>query len=51
MITILIILLILILVGALPGWGYHAYGWGPSGIVGIIVIILLVLLLTGHVHI
>lgn len=47
--TILLIILILLLVGALPTWPYSA-GWGyyPSGIVTILVIILLVLLLTGR---
>lgn len=48
MTTILIILLVLLVVGAAPGLGYHSYGWGPSGIVGILLIVLLVLLLTGR---
>ena len=38
--TILIILLILLLVGALPRWGYSSgWGYGPSGILGIILIV------------
>ncbi|MFO1397025.1 MAG: DUF3309 family protein [Burkholderiales bacterium] len=47
--TILLIILILILVGALPSWPYSR-GWGyyPSGIVGIIVVVLIVLLLMGR---
>ena len=47
--TILLIVLILILVGALPTWP-HSKGWGygPSGIAGVIVIVLLILLLTGR---
>lgn len=47
--TILLIVLILILVGALPSWPYSG-GWGyyPSGIVGLIVIVLIVLLLMGR---
>lgn len=47
--TILIVLLILFLVGALPTWP-HSAGWGyyPSGGLGIIVIVLIVLLLTGR---
>lgn len=47
--TILLIVLILVLVGALPTWP-HSQGWGyfPSGIVGIIVVVLIVLLLTGR---
>jgi hypothetical protein len=47
--TILLIILILILIGALPTWG-HSRSWGymPSGVVGVIVIILIVLVLTGR---
>jgi hypothetical protein len=47
--TILLILLILILVGALPTWPYSS-GWGyyPSGGLGIVLIIVIVLLLTGR---
>ena len=48
--TILLIVLILILVGALPTWP-HSRGWGyyPSGGVGLILVILVVLLVTGRV--
>lgn len=47
--TILIIILILALIGALPRWGYSSgWGYGPSGIVGLIVIILVILLLMGR---
>ena len=45
---LLLIVLILLLVGALPNFGYHSYGYAPSGLVGVVVIILLVLLLTGR---
>ena len=47
--TILLILLILVLIGALPTWG-HSRSWGymPSGGVGLIVIVLLILVLTGR---
>jgi len=48
--TILIILLILMLIGAVPRWGYSSgWGYGPSGIVGILLIVVLVLALTGRV--
>ncbi len=48
--TLLIIILILILVGAFPAWPYsRGWGYGPSGIVGILVIVLVILLLTGRV--
>ncbi len=48
--TILIIILILALVGAVPAWP-HARGWGygPSGIVGVLLVILLILVLTGRI--
>jgi len=47
--TILIILLILILVGALPTWPYSS-GWGyyPSGGSGLVLLIVIILLLTGR---
>jgi hypothetical protein len=50
MMTILLIILILMLIGALPTWGYSR-GWGPypSGGLGLIVIILLILVLMGRV--
>ena len=48
--TILLIILILLLLGALPTWPYSA-GWGyyPSGGVGLLVIILIVLLVSGRI--
>ncbi len=47
--TILLIVLVLILIGALPTWPYSG-GWGyyPSGGVGLIVLVLVVLLLMGR---
>jgi hypothetical protein len=47
--TILIIILILILIGALPTWPYSS-GWGyfPSGGLGLILLIVLILVLTGR---
>jgi len=48
--TILIILLILLLVGALPAWSYST-GWGyyPGGGIGLILIIVLLLVLVGRI--
>ena len=48
--TILLIVLILILIGALPSWPYSR-GWGyyPSGGAGIVVIVLVILLLMGRI--
>jgi hypothetical protein len=47
--TLLIIVLVLLAIGALPRWPYSS-GWGyyPSGILGVILVVLLVLLLTGR---
>jgi hypothetical protein len=47
--TILLIILVLLLIGALPRWGYSS-GWGyrPSGLLGIILIVVIILLLTGN---
>jgi hypothetical protein len=47
--TILVILLILMLVGAIPRWGYSSgWGYGPSGLVGVLLIVVLVLALSGR---
>jgi hypothetical protein len=46
--TILIIVLILLLIGAIPTWGHsRGWGYGPSGILGLILIIVLILALLG----
>lgn len=48
--TILLIILIIVLIGALPTWPYsRAWGYYPGGILGIIVIILLILILMGRI--
>ena len=47
--TILIIILVLLLIGALPRWGYSSgWGYGPSGILGLILIVIVILLLMGR---
>ena len=47
--TILLIILVLVLVGALPAWPYSSsWGYYPSGILGLVVVVLLVLLLMGR---
>jgi hypothetical protein len=49
LVTILLIILILFLVGALPTWGHsRSWGYGPSGILGVLVVIVLILALTGR---
>jgi hypothetical protein len=48
--TVLIIILILILLGAVPSWPYsRGWGYGPSGIVGVILVILIILVLLGRI--
>jgi len=48
--TILIVVLILLLIGALPTWPYSGgWGYGPGGIVGLILVVVLVLALMGRV--
>lgn len=48
--TVLLVVLILLLLGALPSWPYSS-GWGyyPSGGIGLILIILIILLLLGKI--
>ena len=48
--TILIVILILMLIGALPSWG-HSRSWGyfPSGGLGLILIIIIILVLLGRI--
>lgn len=48
--TVLIVVLILLLIGALPSWSHSArWGYGPSGGLGLVLLILVVLLLTGRI--
>ena len=47
--TIVIIVLILVLIGAVPAWPHsRSWGYGPSGIVGVVLVVVLVLLLMGR---
>ncbi|MGZ3692285.1 MAG: DUF3309 family protein [Pseudobdellovibrio sp.] len=47
--TVLLIILILILIGAIPTWPHSRnWGYGPSGGIGLIVLIVLILVLTGR---
>ena len=48
--TILVIILILLLIGAIPTWPYSSgWGYGPSGIVGVILIVIIILALLGRI--
>jgi hypothetical protein len=47
--TILLIILVLALIGVLPTWNHsRSWGYGPTGIAGLLVVVLIVLLLTGR---
>jgi len=48
--TILLILLVLMLLGAIPAWPYsRGWGYGPSGVLGTLLVVVLILALAGHV--
>jgi len=48
--TILLIILILLLIGALPTWPHsRSWGYAPTGVLGVVVIILIILLLLGRI--
>lgn len=50
LVTIILIVLLLMLVGAIPAWPHsRSWGYGPSGGLGLIVVILIVLLLMGRI--
>jgi hypothetical protein len=45
---LLLIIVLVFLFGGLPHWGYHSYGYGPSGLAGVVVLVLVVMLFTGR---
>ncbi|WP_250452908.1 DUF3309 family protein [Caballeronia sp. ATUFL_M2_KS44] len=48
--TILLIILILLLIGAIPSWPHsRSWGYGPSGILGVVLVVVIVLLLMGRI--
>ena len=48
--TILLVVLILLLVGAIPSWPHsRSWGYAPSGLLGVVVVVVLILALTGRV--
>jgi hypothetical protein len=48
--TILLVLLVLLLLGAIPTWPYsRGWGYGPSGVLGAVLLVVLVLFLMGRV--
>jgi hypothetical protein len=49
MMTILLILLVLMLLGSVPAWGYsREWGYAPSGLIGTILIILVIMMMLGR---
>ena len=48
--TVLLVVLILLLVGAIPSWPHsRSWGYGPSGLLGVVLVVVLILALTGRV--
>ncbi len=48
--SILLIVLILLLIGAIPSWPYSkSWGYGPSGALGLVVVVLVVLVVMGRI--
>jgi len=49
MLTVVLIVLLILAIGAMPNWGYsNGWGYGPSGLIGILLVILLVLMIAGY---
>jgi hypothetical protein len=47
---ILLIVIVLLVMGGLPRWGYSRnWGYGPSGVLGLVLLIVLILVLTGYI--
>ena len=48
--TILLVVLVLLLIGAIPAWPYsRSWGYGPTGALGLVLVILLILALAGRI--
>lgn len=50
--TVLIVILLIVLLGGVgfaPSWGWHSWGWGPSGLLGLVLCVVLVLALLGRI--
>ena len=48
--TILLVILILMLLGALPSWPYsRSWGYGPSGLTGVALVVIVILLVAGRI--
>lgn len=50
MYVVIVVILVLLMVGSYPAWPYSAgYGYGPSGVLGLLLVIFLILLLLGRI--
>lgn len=48
--TILLIIVVLLLIGAIPAWPYSSsWGYGPSGVLGLVLVIVIILFLLGKI--
>jgi hypothetical protein len=48
MLVILLLILLIAFLGSTPTVGIHSYGWGPSGLLGVVLVILVIWLLLGR---
>ena len=48
---LVLIVLLLLVFGGLPNWGYHSYGYAPSGIGTVLLVVVVLLFLSGRLHI
>ncbi len=49
--TIVLLVLVLLLIGVIPAWPHsRSWGYGPSGLIGVVLVVAVVLALTGTLH-